>query len=217
MDKREDRRDGGTVRLDDPWYDELASGWGETGDEPPDESVLRRRAGHAPGGGATRAGAVGPGSVRVGVGGGVPRRALEQGRRPLALPAGPSGSARALERSTFAADDPGDAYLAVQRSAAFQEVRDRYRRFVLPASAAFLAWYFGYVIAAITAPGLMATPVSGEVNIAMLAGLGQFATTFLLTWAYARHARLRRDRAALELRWETQELTRGHGRPADRR
>ncbi|WP_108987471.1 DUF485 domain-containing protein [Streptomyces coelicoflavus] len=102
-----------------------------------------------------------------------------------------------------------DVYLEVQRSAAFQEVRRRYRRFVVPAVAAFLLWYVAYVVAATTAPALMARPVAGAVNVAMVAGLGQFLTTFLLTWAYARHARLRRDRAALELRWDTQELTRG--------
>lgn len=45
-------------------------------------------------------------------------------------------------------------------------------------------------------------------NVALVAGLGQFLTTFVLAWAYARHARLRRDRAALDLRWDTQELTR---------
>lgn len=102
-----------------------------------------------------------------------------------------------------------DVYLEVQRSAAFQEVRSRYRRFVVPACAAFLAWYAGYVVVAITAPGFMARPVAGAVNVAMLAGLGQFLSTFLLTWAYARHARLRRDRAALDLRWDTQDMTRG--------
>ncbi|MEU6369190.1 DUF485 domain-containing protein [Streptomyces sp. NPDC046931] len=102
-----------------------------------------------------------------------------------------------------------DVYLEVQRSAAFQEVRRRYRRFVIPGLAVFFTWYVGYVVAAQTAPGLMGRPVAGSVNVAMLAGLGQFLTTFLLTWAYARHARLRRDRAALDLRWDTQELTRG--------
>lgn len=101
-----------------------------------------------------------------------------------------------------------EVYVEVQRSAAFQEVRSRYRRFVVPGVAVFLSWYVAYVIAATTAPGLMARPVVGAVNVAMLAGLGQFLTTFLLTWAYTRHARLRRDRAALELRWDTQELTR---------
>ncbi|MEB8343160.1 DUF485 domain-containing protein [Streptomyces endophyticus] len=100
-------------------------------------------------------------------------------------------------------------YLEVQRSPAFQEVRRRYRRFVFPAVALFFAWYVAYIVAATTAPGLMAQPVAGAVNVAMVAGLGQFASTFLLTWLYARHARLRRDRAALELRWDTQEMTRG--------
>ncbi|MFD3995317.1 DUF485 domain-containing protein [Streptomyces sp. NPDC058583] len=106
-----------------------------------------------------------------------------------------------------------EIYLEVQRSPAFQEVRSRYRRFVFPAALAFLLWYLAYVVAATAAPGLMARPVVGVVNVAMVAGLGQFLTTFLLTWAYARHARLRRDRAALDLRWDTQEMTRGVAQP----
>ncbi|MGQ4484167.1 DUF485 domain-containing protein [Streptomyces sp. 372A] len=105
-----------------------------------------------------------------------------------------------------------DIYLEVQRSEAFQEVRRRYRRFVVPATTAFFVWYLAYVVTAVTAPGLMARPVAGAVNVAMVVGLGQFLSTFLLTGAYARHARLRRDRAALDLRWETQEMTRGAGR-----
>ncbi|MFC8517959.1 DUF485 domain-containing protein [Streptomyces sp. NPDC057257] len=144
----------GGMRYDDPWYDALASGWGESD------------------------------------GSGV----------PAPVPAQQAGE----ERGVAAAD----VYLEVQRSAAFQEVRSRYRRFVVPGVAVFLTWYVGYVVTATTAPGLMARPVAGAVNVAMLAGLGQFLTTFLLAWAYARHARLRRDRAALELRWDTQELTR---------
>jgi uncharacterized membrane protein (DUF485 family) len=108
-----------------------------------------------------------------------------------------------------------DIYVEVHRSAAFQEVRGRYRRFVVPASLAFFVWYFAYIVAATAAPDLMARPVAGAVNVAMVAGLGQFLSTFLLTWAYARHARLRRDRAALELRWTvfdqtaTRKMTRG--------
>ncbi len=145
------------MRYDDPWYDALASGWGESG------------------------GAEAPVSAVSSV-------SLEH------------------EAPAVAA---AEVYLEVQRSAAFQEVRSRYRRFVVPGVAVFFAWYVAYVVTATTAPGLMARPVTGAVNVAMLAGLGQFLTTFLFTWAYARHARLRRDRAALELRWDTQELTRG--------
>ncbi|MCP3759009.1 DUF485 domain-containing protein [Streptomyces sp. TBY4] len=155
MDKHEGR-DAGTIRLDDPWYDALAVGWGEGGGT-----------GEAPGGSAGGAETSPPNSSP----GGTPPRAAS------------------------------DIYLEVQRSAAFQEVRSRYRRFVVPATVAFFLWYVAYVIAATTAPGMMARPVFGSVNVALLAGLGQFLSTFLLTWAYARHARLRRDRAALDLRW----------------
>ncbi|MFF8500800.1 DUF485 domain-containing protein [Streptomyces anulatus] len=127
-----------------------------------------------------------------------------------------TGGVAHLAAPAAAGPDPepraADIYLEVHRSEAFREVRRRYRRFVAPAALAFLLWYLAYVVAATTAPGLMARPVAGAVNVAMVAGLGQFLTTFLLTWAYARHARLRRDRAALDLRWDTQEMTRGLGR-----
>ncbi|MEV0372340.1 DUF485 domain-containing protein [Streptomyces sp. NPDC050636] len=161
MDKKDGRaadEPGASARLDDPWYDALASGWGELNDTA-DESGERERT-----------------------------------RAHLQVPEPRSAS-------------HDEVYLAVQKSAAFQEVRRRYRRFVVPATAAFLAWYLAYVIAATVAPDFMAHRVAGALNVAMLAGLGQFATTFLFTWAYARHARLRRDRVALDICWETQELT----------
>ncbi|MEU4981889.1 DUF485 domain-containing protein [Streptomyces sp. NPDC021969] len=136
--------------------------------------------------------------------------ALASGWGESAGPAAPEPAVPPMRRNA-PAEPPraaADVYLEVQRSAAFQEVRSRYRRFVVPAVAGFFLWYLAYVVAATSAPTLMARPVAGAVNVAMVAGLGQFLTTFLLTWAYTRHARLRRDRAALELRWDTQELTR---------
>ncbi|MFF1626147.1 DUF485 domain-containing protein [Streptomyces sp. NPDC058272] len=154
--EKHDGGDTGKVRFDDPWYDALASGWGELD------------------------------------GMGAPA--------PAVPPARPEHEGRT--------GGAADVYLEVQRSAAFQEVRSRYRRFVVPGTAVFFTWYVGYVVTATTAPGFMARPVAGSVNVALVAGLGQFLTTFLFTWAYARHARLRRDRAALDLRWDTQELTR---------
>ncbi|AKH87051.1 hypothetical protein AA958_26850 [Streptomyces sp. CNQ-509] len=104
------------------------------------------------------------------------------------------------------ADDA--VYLAVHATPEFQRVRSRYRRFVVPAALAFLVWYLSYVVAATAVPELMGRRVAGPLNVALLAGLGQFATTFLLTWAYARHARLRRDPAALDLRWDIAMRTR---------
>ncbi|MGQ4515484.1 DUF485 domain-containing protein [Streptomyces sp. DW26H14] len=123
----------------------------------------------------------------------------------------PAAGARSA-RDVRAAYTAADVYQEVQRSEAFLEVRGRYRGFVVPATIAFLAWYLAYVLAATLAPGLMARPVAGTVNVAMAAGLAQFLTTFVLAWAYARHARLKRDRAALELRWTV--LDRGVGRGA---
>lgn len=113
------------------------------------------------------------------------------------------------ERADAPEEDDGTAarnrrealYLEVQQSPAFAEVRDRYRKFVFPVAVGFVAWYLLYVVAATTAPGFMSRPVAGQMNVALVAGLAQFATTFLLTWAYSRHARVRRDQAALDLRW----------------
>lgn len=111
--------------------------------------------------------------------------------------AGPAGSAAAAE-----------VYRAVQSSEAFCGIRRSYHGFVLPATAAFLGWYLVYLLALAAVPGLMRRQVTGPFNIAWLLGLGQFASVFLLTWLYARNARTKRDRAALELRWDTQDQLR---------
>lgn len=127
------------------------------------------------------------------------------------LAVGPWQDPRTAPGEGLTADGTGDrtaVYQEVWEGEAFREVRRSYRRFAFPASAAFFLWYLAYVVAATTAPALMARPVAGPVNVAMAAGLAQFVTTFGLTWGYARHARLRRDRAALDVRWETQERTR---------
>jgi len=99
-------------------------------------------------------------------------------------------------------------YREVQDSAAFQEIRRSYRGFVLPATAGFLGWYLLFVVAQAFAPALMRRQVAGPLNVAWLLGLLQFASTFVLTWLYARNARTKRDRAALELRWDTQDQLR---------
>ena len=99
-------------------------------------------------------------------------------------------------------------YRTVQGSAAFQQIRTDYRRFVFPVTVIFLSWYLLYVAAATAAHGLMARQVTGPFNVAWLLGLLQFVSTFLITWLYARHARARRDRPALDLRWDTQDKLR---------
>lgn len=101
-----------------------------------------------------------------------------------------------------------EVYRTVQRSDAFQQIRRDYRGFVFPAAVVFLGWYLLYLVAQTAAPGLMRQQVAGPLNVAWVLGLLQFASTFLLSWLYARHARTHRDAAALELRWDTQDQLR---------
>ncbi len=81
-----------------------------------------------------------------------------------------------------------DAYLALQTTSEFQELRRKFRGFVFPTTAFFLAWYFLYVLLSMFAPGFMGTRVFGTVTIGLLFGLGQFVTTFAITILYARWA-----------------------------
>jgi len=107
-----------------------------------------------------------------------------------------------------APDPRAEIYLRVQSSPEFQEIRRRYRDFVFPVSLAFLAWYLLYVLASTFARDFMAQRLVGVFNVALAFGLLQFVSTFLITWLYARNAHAKRDRAALNLRWETQEMFR---------
>lgn len=104
--------------------------------------------------------------------------------------------------------DRTEVYRAVQVSETFRQIRRSYRTFVFPITGAFLAWYLLYVAAQAGAPDLMRRTVAGPLNVAWLLGLLQFASTFLLTWLYARNSRTKRDRAALGLRWDTQDQLR---------
>lgn len=81
-----------------------------------------------------------------------------------------------------------DPYVAMQVTDEFQELRRKFRGFVFPMTAFFLVWYFVYVLLSIFAPGFMGTKVFGNVNIGLLFGLGQFVTTFAITFYYARWA-----------------------------
>ena len=82
-------------------------------------------------------------------------------------------------------DDPN---VAMQNSAEFNELRTKFRKFVFPLTALFLAWYFLYVLLSTYAPGFMGTKVFGNVNIGLILGLGQFVSTFAITIIYVRWA-----------------------------
>jgi uncharacterized membrane protein (DUF485 family) len=88
----------------------------------------------------------------------------------------------------------------VQASPEFVALRRRLRGFVFPVTAAFLLWYLAYVLLASYARELMATPVLGAVNLGLVIGLAQFASTFAVTTAYAAFARRRLDPLAATIR-----------------
>ncbi|MFE4971882.1 DUF485 domain-containing protein [Kitasatospora sp. NPDC056651] len=123
-----------------------------------------------------------------------------------AAQAAPHAALVPLDDEPFA--DSTEVYRAVQASATFRQIRRSYRTFVFPITGGFLAWYLLYVAAQAGAPDLMRREVAGPLNVAWLLGLSQFASTFLLAWLYARNARTKRDRAALGLRWDTQDQLR---------
>lgn len=81
----------------------------------------------------------------------------------------------------------------------FSELRTRYRKFVIPATAAFMTWYFLYVLLAMFAPGFMNTRLVGNINVALVIGLLQFVTTFLLAFLYSNYSNKRLDPLAREL------------------
>ncbi|MFJ4961925.1 hypothetical protein EES43_05225 [Streptomyces sp. ADI96-02] len=86
-----------------------------------------------------------------------------------------------------------EAFVAVQAGAEFAELRRSHRSFAFPLTVAFVTWYLLYVLLCNYAGGFMATKVVGNVNMALVLGLAQFATTFLIAWFYSRHAATKLD------------------------
>ena len=94
-------------------------------------------------------------------------------------------------------DDPGrsgatdvaaDAYRDIYDSPDFAELRSRFRRLVIPLTAAFLVWYFAYVLMATYRHAWMSHNVAGNFNRGFFFGLLQFVSTFLVAYFYAKRA-----------------------------
>jgi uncharacterized membrane protein (DUF485 family) len=102
-------------------------------------------------------------------------------------------------------DDPtaggisAGAYESAQVTPDFVELRGRYRRFAFPMTAAFLSWYAMFVLLSVFAADFMSTLLWGNISIGLVIGLGQFASTALITWLYVRHANRRLDPLAEKL------------------
>ncbi|MFI6940660.1 DUF485 domain-containing protein [Streptomyces sp. NPDC050418] len=86
-----------------------------------------------------------------------------------------------------------EAFLEVQESAEFGELRRSYRSFAFPLTIAFTTWYLLYVLLSNYAGGFMGAKLFGNINVAFVFGIAQFLTTFLIAWWYSRHAAAKLD------------------------
>jgi len=104
--------------------------------------------------------------------------------------------------STQVTPAPADShdYVAVQASPEFAALRKTLRGFIFPMTVAFFLWYALYVILSAFARDFMGTKVVGNINVALIFGLLQFVTTFLIAWLYARFADRKLDPAADAIR-----------------
>jgi uncharacterized membrane protein (DUF485 family) len=101
---------------------------------------------------------------------------------------------------------PGSsAYLAVEQSPEFANLRKALRSFVFPMTVAFFVWYALYVLLSAYARGVMGTKLVGNINVALVFGLLQFASTFLIAWLYSRYASRKMDPLAEQLRARVEE------------
>lgn len=96
-------------------------------------------------------------------------------------------------------------YERVHAGAEFQDLRKRYRGFAIPATIAFMVWYLLFVFMSNWASDFMSIKVIGNVNVALVFGLLQFASTFGIAWLYARHANKSLDPIAGKLQREYDE------------
>lgn len=98
-------------------------------------------------------------------------------------------------------EDVGERALAIQASAEFAAYRRSWRLFVFPATVAFLLWFLLYVIMSAYARDFMAIKLFGSnINIALVFGLLQFVSTFVIAYVYARYAGRRLDPRAEALK-----------------
>jgi len=93
-----------------------------------------------------------------------------------------------------------DTYAAIAAEPDFAALRRSYRNFAFPATIAFMAWYVTYVICNNWARDFMDIRVIGNVNVAVVFGLLQFVSTFVIAYLYSRHASRSLDPLATRLR-----------------
>ncbi|GAB3699824.1 DUF485 domain-containing protein [Mariniluteicoccus flavus] len=112
----------------------------------------------------------------------------------------------ALSEGSHRYDPTREEFAEVAQSDDFIALRKKFRGFAFPMTAFFLVWYFAYVLLSTYAEKFMSTRLGGSaITIGLLLGVGQFVTTFLLTWLYIRHANKNLDPIAERLKAQLEE------------
>lgn len=96
----------------------------------------------------------------------------------------------------------GPDYATIVDSEAFTALRKRFRRYVFPMTALFIAWYLTYVLLAAYAPAFMGIRLTGSVTVGLVLGVLQFVSTIAITWGYVRYARRTIDPQVAQIRQE---------------
>jgi uncharacterized membrane protein (DUF485 family) len=114
----------------------------------------------------------------------------------------------------MSADDPRVDWHAIAQSPEFRELVAARRRFVLPATIFFLAWYIGFILLAGYAPDFMARSVYEGLTVGYCLALTQFVMVGTLGLMYLRRSERVYDPLADKV---AQRVSSGHdGGPADR-
>src|SRR4051812_44433343 len=84
-------------------------------------------------------------------------------------------------------------YVALGRDRRFGRLHKRFAYFSLAISAAFFAWYSLYVAMSAFGRDVMDHRLVGNINVGLVFGVLEFASTFAFAWFYARYARISLD------------------------
>ena len=103
------------------------------------------------------------------------------------------------------------SYERIAASEDFATLRKRHRSFAIPATLAFMAWYLLYVLLSNYADGFMSTRLIGNINVALVLGLLQFVTTFLIAYLYSRYSNKNLDPLAARLQGQYDDAVRTPG------
>lgn len=114
------------------------------------------------------------------------------------------GDSQQVEAARAAADTE-ERMLRFQASDEFAAYRRAWRGFVFPATIGFLLWFLLYVVMSAYARDFMAIKLFGNINVALVFGLLQFASTFGIAYFYSRYAGRKLDPMAERLKDQIEE------------